>query len=158
MEHSNLKTFFEWVTQNWTQYSRCRLISAKYRGRILALLLLATLLVVQVRMQLAFLTTWTLTGSCSPSCQPAPPGPTSQHSWSCCDPSVGAVIISVLSSRATCALYQDLPGLSDERVAEDLLRTVSCTSTPVDESCCAEMTQVSPLQFPSSKLLLSIAT
>ncbi|KAJ7427094.1 hypothetical protein WISP_09622 [Willisornis vidua] len=51
--------------QNWTQDLRCSLTNAEYLGVITALVLLATLLLIQARMPLAFLATWTHAGSCS---------------------------------------------------------------------------------------------
>ncbi|KAK4828387.1 hypothetical protein QYF61_026125 [Mycteria americana] len=44
--------------QNRTQYSRCGLTSAEYKGTITSLVLLATLFLIQARMPLAFLATW----------------------------------------------------------------------------------------------------
>jgi len=46
------------VLQEGTQYLRCGLTSAEYRGTITSLLLLATLFLIQARMPLAFLATW----------------------------------------------------------------------------------------------------
>ncbi|TRZ22786.1 hypothetical protein HGM15179_004302 [Zosterops borbonicus] len=47
------------------QHLRCCLTSTEYRGEIVALVLLAALFLIQARMPLAFLTTWTHTASCS---------------------------------------------------------------------------------------------
>lgn len=46
-------SFLYWTGQNWTQYSRYGLTSAKWRGRTTSLALLATLLVMQPRTWLA---------------------------------------------------------------------------------------------------------
>ena len=46
------------VVRGWTQYSRCGLTSAEYRGTITSLLLPATLFLIQARISLAFLATW----------------------------------------------------------------------------------------------------
>ena len=54
----NSVSFLHWGAQNWTQHSRCGLSTAAYRGMITALLLLATLCLIQARMLLAFLATW----------------------------------------------------------------------------------------------------
>ncbi|RMC05130.1 hypothetical protein DUI87_18312 [Hirundo rustica rustica] len=56
------------------QDSRCGLTSAQYRVTITALVLLATISLIQARMPLAFLITWAHAGPTLTCCGPAPPG------------------------------------------------------------------------------------
>jgi len=55
-----LSVFLVVRAQNWTQYSRCNLTSAEYRGMITSLLLLAAKFLIQGRMSLIFLATCAL--------------------------------------------------------------------------------------------------
>ncbi|KAF4803090.1 hypothetical protein TURU_020535 [Turdus rufiventris] len=67
-----LSVFLALRVQIWTQHLRCGLSSAQDRGTIPALLLLATLLLTQARMPLAFLATWAHPGSCSAAATSSP--------------------------------------------------------------------------------------
>lgn len=64
----NTLIFWYWRAQSWTQVLRCNLTSAKCRGTVTVLFLMATLILIQTRMSFSFLAAWANSGSRSTSC------------------------------------------------------------------------------------------
>ena len=73
-------SFLQWGAQNWTQYLRCGLTSAQYKGTITSLILLATLFLIQTRMNWPSWPSGHTTGTCLAEHQPIPQCPFPLHS------------------------------------------------------------------------------